>query len=279
MQLPADAKFDDDDYDAPSLLQRCHMLKRKLIRPEDQSAPRPPVLRLACKYSLVKILVSIYQLLFSIATLYKSRGDQITRYGFFAPGLTVAPYAWMSLINLLGNLFRPEYPAMYIVNSNSLTRLRAKLRADGKQDEFKVAGTIGHISAESERRLLGIVAKDGKLATGRGDNVAFLIAPLIVGSIPVLIVGILSNFSVGKSTKAQQLWIAVWIYYGILIGTGIGHMYRVMESKPILQTQWEKTVEAFFSFLTFLIFVACAIGGFVTIGRMVREYGTCVELL
>jgi hypothetical protein len=63
-------------------------------------------------YNLIKILVSGVQALFTSITLYRSRGDQIDRYGFAAFGLTVAPYAVMSIINLIGSAIVPSYPAM-----------------------------------------------------------------------------------------------------------------------------------------------------------------------
>jgi hypothetical protein len=67
---------------------------------------------ISSNYNLVKILVSGGQSLFSSITLYRSRGDQIDRYGFAAFGLTVAPYALMAIVNLLGSMMVPSYPTM-----------------------------------------------------------------------------------------------------------------------------------------------------------------------
>jgi hypothetical protein len=69
-------------------------------------------LTIASNYNLIKILVSGGQSLFTSITLYRSRGDQIDRYGFAAFGLTVALYAVMSVVNLLGSIMVPSYPAM-----------------------------------------------------------------------------------------------------------------------------------------------------------------------
>lgn len=67
---------------------------------------------ISSNYNLFKILVSGAQLIFTTITLYRSRGDQINRYGFAAFGLTVAPYAVMSFVNLLGSIMVPSYPTM-----------------------------------------------------------------------------------------------------------------------------------------------------------------------
>jgi hypothetical protein len=57
-------------------------------------------------------------------TLYQSRGDQISRYGYAAFDLTVAPYVVMSAVNLLGNLMVPGYPALYLVKSSVMIEAR-----------------------------------------------------------------------------------------------------------------------------------------------------------
>ena len=68
-------------------------------------------------YSLTKSLVSIVQVFFASATIYRTRGDQIERYGYAAFGLTVLPYIIMSIVNLVGNLFTPDFANMYLVRS------------------------------------------------------------------------------------------------------------------------------------------------------------------
>jgi len=51
-------------------------------------------------------------------TLYQSRGNQINIYGYAAFGLTVVPYAIISLVNLFSALVTPEYPALFMVGSD-----------------------------------------------------------------------------------------------------------------------------------------------------------------
>src|SRR5438046_2912927 len=83
----------------------------------ESDAEDPIPITLSTGYSAMRILVSIGQLIFASSTLYKSRGDQIARYGYAAFGLTVTQYALMSLLNLLGSLMCPQYPTFYLVES------------------------------------------------------------------------------------------------------------------------------------------------------------------
>jgi hypothetical protein len=81
---------------------------------------------LSSNYNMLKSLVSLAQVIFAATTLYQTRGDQLIRYGYAAFGLTVTPYALMSVINLLGSLLCPEYPALYLVESEAMDDARRK---------------------------------------------------------------------------------------------------------------------------------------------------------
>jgi hypothetical protein len=81
---------------------------------------------LSSNYNMLKSLVSLAQAIFAIMTLYRARGEQINQYGYAAFGLTVTPYALMSLVNLLGSLLCPEYPALYLVESDAMVDARMK---------------------------------------------------------------------------------------------------------------------------------------------------------
>ncbi|KAF2258121.1 hypothetical protein CC78DRAFT_538017 [Lojkania enalia] len=87
--------------------------------------------RIGSTYSLVKGIVALAQAAFAIKTLYQARGNQIEKYGYAAFGLTVAPYALMSFVNLLGALSRPEYDAIYLVGSPMMVEERRRKGLDG----------------------------------------------------------------------------------------------------------------------------------------------------
>jgi hypothetical protein len=74
---------------------------------------------IAISYSqgVIQAVVSIVQIFFATATLYKSRGNQIDQYGYAAFGLSVLPYIIMSIVNLLGNVLTPDFATLYLVRS------------------------------------------------------------------------------------------------------------------------------------------------------------------
>jgi hypothetical protein len=153
--LPPSAKFANDPIPPPQpILKRVANVITRPFRPRvnDQIV-------IATSYNFLKSCISIGQLLFAISTLWLARGDQVQVFGYAAFGLTVAPYAWMSLVNLLGNAMCPGYPARYVVESWSLKMLREEV---GRQDcatEFMIKGTVGEITPESEREVCSLYCK------------------------------------------------------------------------------------------------------------------------
>lgn len=83
--------------------------------------------------SWTAIILSIVQLVSAIISLYDSRGDQINRFGYAAYGLSVAPYALMSLVNLLCAGHRGEWPCRYVLRTAILEEAerRESARFDG----------------------------------------------------------------------------------------------------------------------------------------------------
>lgn len=143
VEVPRIATFvDDGEEPARSCPQRLWWWAIAMFRAKPE--PRTTI---CCSYNFIKILVSVAQLLFAISTLYRTRGDQVDLYGYAAFGLTVTPYAWMSFINLLGNLMRPQYDTMFVVESTDLDELRELIaKSDGQTKEhFAVTGTVGRL--------------------------------------------------------------------------------------------------------------------------------------
>ena len=121
-----------------------------LILPANaELTPLPPggKVKLSSSYNAITVLVALAQALYAISTLYKTRGDQISRFGYAAFGLTVVPYLFMSFMNLIGNLLRPDYPALYMVQSSDMTAAVAK--------GWKIAGTVAELSPVYEAKLKG----------------------------------------------------------------------------------------------------------------------------
>jgi hypothetical protein len=103
---------------------------RLVVVPSDAQFTSPSVsnsvIEVSATYSLVKALIALVQSGYAFSTLYRSRGDQIQQFGYAAFGLTVAPYAVMSVVNLLGNICRPEYPSLYLMENSIMDEARKR---------------------------------------------------------------------------------------------------------------------------------------------------------
>ncbi|MCJ1373297.1 hypothetical protein MMC20_004525 [Loxospora ochrophaea] len=89
---------------------------------------------------------------------------------------------------------------------------------------------------------------------------------ILVGSIAIAIVGGLSHFKAGYSTTAQRVWTMTWLATGIMGGqwtmlNGLGA--SVSLSKDL---RWA------------CFYFAPAIGGFVVVAQMLKDYGNCVQI-
>jgi hypothetical protein len=222
------AKFEDDELREPTLQKLWNRLKRLFVgtqaRPVKQ---RQQITYISCNYNLVKILVALGQALYAITTLYQTRGDQIDQYGYASFGLTVTPYALMSVVNLLGNLARPAYPVMYIVQPADL---------DGIEE---VDGIIGTLEAPHE----------APVERHTGDNLLLEICTIIAcGAVQIAIVGALSSFHKGSSTTAQRVWTMTWLVVGCcvvkILHTGSESMFtrykykKAMDEYNIQRVEW-----------------------------------------
>lgn len=108
-------------------------------------------------YNARKSLVAVLQAVSAIVTLYQSKGHQIDRFGYAAFGLTVVPYALMSVINLCANLFCPEYAAMYLVRNQALQNLQHRVE-DTKDESARQVVTPHDIGIAGQAGLGSVQA-------------------------------------------------------------------------------------------------------------------------
>jgi hypothetical protein len=73
--------------------------------------------QLSSSLNIQKMLISFIHALWAIIMVYRARGNQIETYGYAAFGLTVAQYAFMSVLNIGANLLRPEYPNCFLIRT------------------------------------------------------------------------------------------------------------------------------------------------------------------
>ncbi|KAG4428542.1 hypothetical protein IFR05_015976 [Cadophora sp. M221] len=182
-----EAKFEGEVQEPPNWIGR---LKKSFKSPDSKQES----VKISCSYDLVRILVAVGQTIFAVTTLYQTRGDQVEIYGYAAFGLTVAPYATMSVVNLLGHLARPRYPSMYIVQPHS-------------QDNNNLHGIGGDVGK-----------LQGPTNPYRTPNHAFELCGIVVFvSIQLAIIGGFSSFHGGSSTTAQRIWTMTWLVLGCFL--------------------------------------------------------------
>ncbi|KAH7176197.1 hypothetical protein EDB81DRAFT_897304 [Dactylonectria macrodidyma] len=172
---------------------------------------------ISCSYDLAKILVALGQTIFAAATLYQTRGDQISIYGYAAFGLTVTPYAMMSVVNLLGNLVRPTYPAMYIV------RPPDPIKPNPDQPNYTELMSDYERGVELVTRLTsefdGVVGKLQEQANPY-TSVSGCFEDCTIATfaaIQIAIVGGLSFFHGGSSTTFQRVCTMTWLAVGCFL--------------------------------------------------------------
>jgi len=216
-------------------------------------------------YSALKILVGLFQAVWGVVTLYRARGNQIDLYGYAAFGLSVTPYAFMSIINTIANLVTPEYATMYLVHTPDM---------DAAREEGGVFhGVIAAVDTETELDKGCRVNVD---AGGISDETAWLtfLLGLLCITAPIAIVGGLTSFHPGTaSSSADRGWLMSWLVVGSVSSLWIRTFAGVAEYTDF--GPWGTGI--IFVFLCAPLFVP-AIGGMVTVGRMIKEFGICTDI-
>ncbi|KAL3459178.1 hypothetical protein BJX64DRAFT_291431 [Aspergillus heterothallicus] len=207
---------------------------------------------IASAYNFPKAIISLVQAVWAIVTLYQSRGDQIERYGYAAFGLTVAPYAWMSMINLIATCLAPEYPTLYMV--------RTAIMNEAEEAGGIFQGEIGDLDLEEIT-----TTKDNQ--GQRQKRIAWL--TFLIAIVPLIVVGSLTHFKAGGSSSLQRGFMMAWLIVGIA-GSMLGY--------TLARTARDNLYVMLVYMLVFLPIAVPAIGGFVLVGKMIEEYGTCIYL-
>ncbi|KAK3303886.1 uncharacterized protein B0T15DRAFT_575445 [Chaetomium strumarium] len=178
---------------------------------------------LASSHNILKLSISYVQAMWATATVYRARRDQIHQYGYAAFGLTVAPYAVMSILNTLANMLTPEYPAMFVIRTPAMADaerenkgfFKGAIRVDLENANNTTEGTPTR-GAEMLPELRPLV----KIPT------SVILASLLLSLVPLAIVEGLSGFQEGNSSQLERgftmSWLIVGTIYGVLAGINAG---------------------------------------------------------
>jgi hypothetical protein len=231
---------------------------------------------------VVRVLFSLVQAIAGSITIYRARGDQIHQYGYSAFGLSVVPYVFMSVINLVASLLSEEFSTMYLVRTPDMTE--AEMNHGGRFDGIVAELLISDEETESAG-ISGVYWQ-------RSLGAAFVVHGmwLVLAASPLIIVGALSRFRPGEiSTTADRAWIMSWIAYGSLSSL---LAYRITSKlSPNIDEDMEqegeeeqerivRTRELISLFVVSAIYVLCwapAIGGMIVVGNQLQEYGICLR--
>jgi len=98
--------------------------------------------------SLLKMAISVVQLVLSSFTIYRTRGPQIERYGYASFGLSTIPYAFMSLFNLICVGCTGEYPYLFMLRTRTLEEASRRAGA-------QISGAVGILADNASQSESG----------------------------------------------------------------------------------------------------------------------------
>lgn len=101
---------------------------------------------------------------------------------------------------------------------------------------------------------------------------------LVVCGVEIAVIGGLSGFRKGGSTRAQQIWTMSWFTVGCLLGFLI-HNPRLIVFRGQPDTMRQQTDEIRSTkFVWILMSSVPSVGGFVMVAQMMKEYGSCYNV-
>ncbi|KAK0622673.1 hypothetical protein B0T14DRAFT_514256 [Immersiella caudata] len=261
---------------------------------------------LSCSYNFAKLMIGLLQSIWAFITIYRARGNQIQQYGYAAFGLTVAPYATMSIINTIANLLTPEYPSVFVVRTSLLTRLEgeSKARFQGTLNVVEISESQDEVT---QHGLASFGASLDSLSFPSPDNPISLGGfiqgiSIVLSLVPLAIVGGLSGFRSENSTQMERGFTMSWLVLGIVYGALHPELsldqdfwfpsFRALTA-PLRNGPWSNKrakkrrqrdgdperpngIGAGISIV--LIFATPVFGGMAIVGKMIHEFGVCTLL-
>lgn len=108
---------------------------------------------------------------------------------------------------------------------------------------------------------------------------------LTISGISIAIIGGISSFDKGNSTTAQRVWTMLWLSFGFFIGPTAAFVPSPSFLVYIFKDQNRETRDPdgwryahLGTFISYLIYGVPAVGGYVVVGKMLYEYGKCIDI-
>ena len=126
-----------------------------LFSTKDSHDDKGTVSDLSASKSCLKAVASIVQIIAAFTTLLSHRSDLVDQWGYASYHLTVLPYLFMTLVNLISNLVIADYPCLYMVRTDAMT----EAESFGGRFDGEVART--ETLADEDDDLVGCIPYDG----------------------------------------------------------------------------------------------------------------------
>lgn len=263
-------------------------------------------------------MIAVLQLLYASTTLYDTRGNQLKFYGYAAFGLTVAPYLVVSLVNLVGVLVTPDFPTLYMVESEIMEEVK-------QRDSACFRGMVGRLEAPEQSIDLAFRTDEQcrkyihKCKSNYDDGRGFVPGQIFEVLVPQQprITGTICLVPACHSYPGDSEWLSLKFYLSrlslsfilgllaVAINGCLSHLKAGGSIRP--QRAWTMTWLSFnillrsdgvmedfrgdhwdqfyftpdlgwFTKVEMLICGFPAIGGLVVVGQMSVEYGYCVKI-
>ncbi|KAK1988829.1 hypothetical protein LZ30DRAFT_744785 [Colletotrichum cereale] len=250
-------------------------------------------IQLGSTYNIPKALFALGQAVWGVTTVYRTQGDQLERYGYAAFGVTVAPYAFMSLLNLIALLVTPEYNCIYLVHTPDLDK--------AKKQGGRFCGMIASVDLDSIKEPLRT------FWPSQAAHASYFAVTTVLLLFPAVLVAALTDYNPGHSTIRQRAWILCWLAFGIVMGplirmltvfpSEIYGVYKIrandaiayaLDNASFMQRLIDWLVAKYFRIIKTSFYVCVvlgaaicftpAIGGMLVVGEMLQEFGVCRRL-
>lgn len=244
---------------------------------------------IAYNYSMTKAVAAIAQILYGNFQLFQSAKPQIDYYGYNAYQLTIIPYIIMSFLNLIASLCEPQFPALYLVDSELVAVAPSNGGAAGPVDcnslehgvvdTPKTSGVVGTIAKDSDtkaRSIFSIRRKDvyypprtSKIPANLNKSAIKAWGALIGCSmlvvcatiIPVIILAFITNidsvalYDHQKEKAGPEDFFDGWVLYWLVFG----QIYSLLVFLPGLNSNPRPAFRLFRTllFLVVSIFAVC----------------------
>ena len=263
--------------------------------------------QLSAVNNLAKGVIAIFQTLYALFTLYNARGDQIQHYGYTAFRLTVVPYICMSVINLASTLLTPDYPTMYLVESEAMEEAKKRKGAkfEGVVGRIRTTSTSDELSKtvkfdfNSDHKIVVLASKsdggftefDREAEMDVGKDSLLTNAVYIPSRRPVRMIPQSSDLPPTRSVQDALLVFSIICASLALAMIPLAVNGALSHFKPHQSTRAQRVwTMAWLAFgivsnnannvhvLAILFYSVPSMGGLVVVSQMIMQYGSCDTL-